>query len=122
MFSSRDGLLSRREWLKLSALGALSVPASGWLNVLAARAAEPSQLASSKHKSCILLFMEGGPSHLDTFDPKPENKSSEIKPIKTAVPGIQVCEHLPKHSRIADRFTSRTASRGTSTSSAARSR
>src|SRR5262249_13612481 len=87
--------LSRREWLKLSSLGALSVPASGWLNVLAARAAEQSQ-GKPKHRSCILLFMEGGPSHIDTFDPKPENKSSEIKPIATAVPGIQIGEHLPK--------------------------
>jgi hypothetical protein len=40
--------------------------------------------------------MEGAPSHIDTFDPKPENKTSEIKPIATSVPGIQVCEHLPK--------------------------
>jgi hypothetical protein len=92
---STTGGLSRREWLKLSALGALGVPASGWLDVLAARAAEASP-GKPKHKSCILLFMEGGPSHIDTFDPKPENKTSEIKPIPTAVPGIRVGEHLPR--------------------------
>lgn len=95
MFTSPTGPLTRREWLKLSALGALSVPASGWLDVLAARAAEQSP-GKRKHKSCILLFMEGGPSHIDTFDPKPDNKSSELKSIATSVPGIRVCEHLPK--------------------------
>jgi uncharacterized protein (DUF1501 family) len=88
--------LSRRDWLKLSAVGALSLPVSGWLNVLAARAAEAQQTGAAKHKSCILLFMTGGPSHIDTFDPKPENKTSEFKPIATSVPGIQLCEHLPK--------------------------
>ncbi|OAI55155.1 hypothetical protein AYO44_00120 [Planctomycetaceae bacterium SCGC AG-212-F19] len=87
--------LSRRDLLQLSALGVLSAPASGWLSVLAARAAEQSE-GKPKHKSCILLFMHGGPSHIDTFDPKPDNKSSEIKALNTAVTGIQVGEHLPK--------------------------
>jgi Protein of unknown function (DUF1501) len=95
MFSRDDLSLSRREWLKLSAVGALSLPASGWLNVLAARAAGVSP-GKPKHKSCILLFMEGGPSHIDTFDPKPENTSSEIKPISTSVSGIRIGEHLPR--------------------------
>jgi uncharacterized protein (DUF1501 family) len=85
--------LSRRDLLKLASVGALSVPVSGWLNVLA-RAAEKSP--GAKRKSCILLFMTGGPSHIDTFDPKPENKSSELKAIDTAVSGIKVCEGLPK--------------------------
>src|SRR5262249_40381831 len=87
--------LSRRDLLQFSALGVMSTPCSGWLNVLAARAAEQSE-GKPKHKSCILLFMQGGPSHIDTFDPKPENKSSEIKAINTAVRGIQVGEDLPK--------------------------
>jgi hypothetical protein len=99
--------------LKLSSLGALSVPASGWLNLLAARAAEQSPGVSKKHKSCILLFMEGGPSHIDTFDPKPQNKSSEIKPIKTAVPGIQIGEFLPK---VAEQMKDIALLRGMSTS------
>jgi hypothetical protein len=87
--------LARRDLLKLSALGVLSAPVSGWLDILAARAADESQ-GKPRHKSCILLFMQGGPSHIDTFDPKPENKTSEIKAINTAVSGIQVGEHLPK--------------------------
>ena len=88
-------LLSRRELMKLSAAGALSIPVSGWLDILAVRAAEQSG-GKSKHKSCILLFMTGGPSHIDTFDPKPENKSSDLKPIATPVPGVQVAECLPR--------------------------
>lgn len=101
MFTTRDLTLSRRELLKVSAVGALSVPVSGWLDILAARAAQQSSSESKpKHKSCILLFMTGGPSHLDTFDPKPANKSSEIKPIATSVPGIQICEHLPKVAKV----------------------
>lgn len=92
MFASRASLLSRREMLKLSALGALGLPTSGWLDRLAAHAASD---AKPKHKSCILLFMSGGPSHVDTFDPKPDNTTSELKPIATPVSGIQVCEPLP---------------------------
>jgi hypothetical protein len=66
---------------------------SGWLDVLAARAASNG----IKHKSCILLWMEGGPSHKDTFDMKPESKDAgEFKPISTSVPGIQISEHFPK--------------------------
>src|SRR5438105_4274883 len=85
--------LSRRDWLRLCAAGALGVPASGWLSTLAARAAADSK---HRHKSCILLFMTGGASHIDTFDPKPENTTSAFQAIATAVPGIQVSEHLPK--------------------------
>jgi uncharacterized protein (DUF1501 family) len=94
--SSRDLTLSRRDWLRLSAVGALGLPMSGWLDLLSARAAEPAPGGKPRHKSCILLFMTGGPSHVDTFDPKPENRTSAFRPISTAVPGIQVCEHLPK--------------------------
>src|SRR5438105_4878503 len=85
--------ISRRDWLRLCSAGALGIPASGWLSTLAARAAEDPK---PRHKSCILLFIQGGASHIDTFDPKPENKTSVFSPIDTAVSGIQVSEHLPK--------------------------
>jgi uncharacterized protein (DUF1501 family) len=49
------------------------------------------------HKSCVLLWMDGGPSHKDTFDLKPDSKGAgEFKPIKTAASGIEISEHLPK--------------------------
>ncbi|HEY7326529.1 MAG TPA: DUF1501 domain-containing protein [Gemmataceae bacterium] len=89
--------LSRRDWLKLSAAGVSSVSLSGWLQVLASRAAQ----TPNKHKSCILLWMDGGPSHKDTFDLKPGTKDGgEFKPISTAVPGIQISEHFPKFAKV----------------------
>jgi uncharacterized protein (DUF1501 family) len=86
-------LLSRRDFGKLAAAGVSAVSLSGWLNVLAARAAQNG----TKTKSCILLWMDGGPSHKDTFDMKPGTKDAgEFHPIKTAVPGIEISEHFPK--------------------------
>lgn len=100
MSRNHANALSRRDWLRLSALGALALPNSCWLDTLAARAAEQSTTTPAKHKNCILLFMNGGPSHIDTFDPKPENDTSEFKPIDTSVSGIQICEQLPKTAQV----------------------
>lgn len=88
--------LSRRDFLRFSAAGAAMASMSGWLDVLAARAAE----TRAKHKSCILLWMEGGPSQKDTFDMKPGTKDAgEFKPIDTSVPGIQISEHFPRFAK-----------------------
>jgi hypothetical protein len=87
--------LSRRAFVSSTVVaGALS----GWLGRLAAGAPDARQA-----KSCILLWMSGGPSHLDTFDLKPEGSDKirgEFKPIDTSVPGIQISEHFPKFSRL----------------------
>jgi hypothetical protein len=89
--------LSRRDFLKLSAAGVGAASLSGWLNVLAARAAE----TGVQHKSCILLWMDGGPSHKDTFDLKPGTKDAgEFQPVPTSVPGIQISEHFPKFAQL----------------------
>lgn len=89
--------ISRRELLKFSSLGVLGASASGWFEVLAARAAaDPAAV-----KSCILLFMAGGQSHVDTWDPKPENKSVQFKPIDTSVSGIKLAENLPQLAKLA---------------------
>jgi hypothetical protein len=88
--------LSRRDFMKLSAAGVLAASTSGWLQVLAARAA----VTGAKHKSCILLWMDGGPSHKDTFDMKAGTEDAgEFKPIKTSSPGIEISEHFPKLAR-----------------------
>jgi len=85
--------LSRRDLLKMTSYGIGGACLSGWMNVLAARAAQAGQ----KTKSCILLWMDGGPTHKDTFDLKPGTKDAgEFKPIKTSVPGIEISEHFPK--------------------------
>src|SRR5438309_2548898 len=85
--------MHRRDFMQLSSLGVFGASLSGWLAPLAARAAE----TKARHKSCILLWMDGGPSHKDTFDLKPGTKDAgEFKPIKTAVSGIEISEHFPK--------------------------
>jgi hypothetical protein len=89
--------LSRRDLLKLSAAGVLAGSMSGWLEVLAARAAQ----SGVRHKSCILLWMDGGPSHKDTFDLKPgTQQGGPFRPIATSVPGIQISEHFPRLARL----------------------
>jgi hypothetical protein len=91
---SRSSLpLSRRDWLRLSAAGVLGSSMSGWLETLAAETANHPQ----RKRSCILLWMSGGPSQLDTFDLKPDHANGgPFKPIATSVPGIKISEHLPK--------------------------
>lgn len=86
--------VNRREFLASAAAGATLC---GWLGRLAAQAPE-----GPRPQSCILLWMAGGPSHIDTFDPKPDapvNIRGEFKPIDTAVPGIRISEHFPKLAR-----------------------
>jgi hypothetical protein len=94
MFSDLLHDRSRRDFMRLSAAGVFGTSLSGWLKVLADNAkASP---AAGKHKSCILLWMDGGPSHKDTFDLKPESKGAgDFKPMATSAPGIQISEHLP---------------------------
>lgn len=102
----REGLLlvHRRSVLKASLAGiaGLSFP-----QLLSARASDPGAGAHSR-KSVILIWMTGGPSHIDTLDPKP-NMPSEIRGpfgvIPTRLPGVHVCEHLPKLAGMMDRLT-----------------
>ncbi|HTU19444.1 MAG TPA: DUF1501 domain-containing protein [Gemmataceae bacterium] len=91
---SRSSLsLSRREWLKLSAAGVSAYSMSGWLENLAAATAKSPE----RKRSCILLWMAGGPSQMDTFDMKPGHANGgPYKEIATSVPGIKISEHLPK--------------------------
>jgi hypothetical protein len=94
---SRSSLaLSRRDWLKLSAAGVVGYSLSGWLETLAADAAGHPQ----RRRSCILLWMNGGPSQMDTFDLKPGHANGgPYKEIATSVPGIKISEYLPKIAR-----------------------
>src|SRR5262247_2598449 len=84
--------LSRREWLKLSTAGFIGYSMSGWLECMAAdTAASPT-----RGRSCILLWMSGGPSQTDTFDLKPGHANGgTFKEIETAAPGVRISEHLP---------------------------
>ena len=88
---------SRRELLTLSAAGVAGSSLSNWLAPLASAAAEQSQ-EGRRHKSCVLLWMDGGPSQTDTVDPKPDGPAEVrggMKSIATNVPGIRLSERLP---------------------------
>src|SRR5262245_358584 len=96
---SRDRFLCRRDFFTAAGLGLGLLPGLSF----AARSAP----AGKTIRSCIVLFSYGGPSQLDTFDPKP-NAPAEIRgqyrTIPTRVPGTRFTEHLPHLARIADRL------------------
>src|SRR5262245_61601816 len=84
---------SRRSFLRVGSLGFFGISLSQYLALRNLMAASPDGGPAAKAQSCILLWLEGGPSHVDTFDPKPE---SSFKPIATNVAGIQISELLPR--------------------------
>ncbi len=93
--------LSRRDLLKLSAAGIVGGSVSGWMENLAhAAAAHPM-----RKRSCILLWMNGGPATIDLWDLKPGHANGgPSNEIATNVPGIKIGEHLPKVARHMDRM------------------
>ena len=98
------GPIKRREFLRigLSGFATLSLPA---LFQLRARAATEKPNART---AVILVWLRGGASHLETYDPKPDAPSEfrgVFSPISTCVPGMQISELLPRHAKIADKFT-----------------
>ncbi len=89
-------LLDRRDLLTLSAAGMVSYTFSGWLKALADETANNPR----RRRACILLWMNGGPSQLDTFDLKPGHANGgPYREIETSVPGIRISEHLPRLAR-----------------------
>ena len=88
--------LTRRDCLRLSTAGVLGGSMSGWMEALAESTAGQPQ----RRRACILLWMNGGPSHLDTFDLKPGHANGgPFQEIATDVPGIRISEHLPQVAR-----------------------
>ena len=85
--------VTRREWLQLAASGALATSASGWLPTLAAQAATTPPERQQRPKSCILLWMSGGPSQVHTFNIPTEGPEYQTR--QTAVNGIRISEYLP---------------------------
>jgi hypothetical protein len=95
--------VSRRDFLRIGAfgLGGLTLP-----EVLRLRADSPSTKAT-KPRAVIMVCLAGGPSHLDMYDMKPNASADyrgEFKPIKTNVPGFDICELMPLQARIADKL------------------
>lgn len=96
---SCDGV-SRRSFLRVGSLTALGMTLPGFLRAQAAA-------SGGSDVACILLWLQGGISHIDSFDPKPEAPSEvrgEFGVIHTNVPGIQLCEPLPKLAQHQDKF------------------
>lgn len=95
--------ISRRRWLGSSAMASIGwgAGASGWLPQIARAAGA----ASSQGRHCVLLWMSGGPSQIDTFDMKPDHgNGGTIKEVSTSVPGVRFSEHLPRLARQADQL------------------
>src|SRR5205807_1496078 len=88
-----DGL-HRRDFLKIGAFGAgLTLADMLRVRALAAGNGQPSS-----KKSAIMIYLPGGPSHMDMYDLKPEAPAEfrgEFKPIDTNVAGVEICEHMP---------------------------
>ena len=96
-----DGIL-RRDVLKIGVLGGVGLSLSNFLRI-----ADAGGVRDPQARSGIFINLDGGPTHLDTFDMKPEAPAEyrgKFQPIQTNVPGIEICEHLPKLATCADKF------------------
>jgi hypothetical protein len=97
-----DGI-QRRDFLRVGVFGATGLSLAGYL-----RMAEAGQVSAGRATSAIFVNLGGGPSHMDTFDLKPnapKEYRGEFNPIATNVPGIEISEHLPKLAKCADKYT-----------------
>jgi hypothetical protein len=95
--------ITRRHLLQVGGIGLLGLHLPGFLH-----AAERSAQRRARAKAVIFLHQYGGPSHVDTLDMKPAAPDAirgEFKPIATKVPGITLCERLPRLAQVADKFT-----------------
>lgn len=99
------GPVPRRQFLKIGSLSLAGVGAAGVLP-LDLRAADGEQRRADT--AVILLWLPGGPPHMETYDMKPDAPDEyrgEFRPIATNVPGIDVCELLPRHAKVADKYS-----------------
>ena len=96
-----DGI-QRRDFLKIGALSGVGLGLSDYLSL-----AEADAATNTRARSAIYVRLAGGPSHMDTFDMKPDAPDThrgEFREISTYVPGVRICEHLPKLAKCADKY------------------
>jgi hypothetical protein len=101
-----SGRLTRRELLRCGLLGGLSAGMQSLAG--ASEKSPPNTSGFGRAKSVVLVFANGGQSQIDMWDPKPNaplDVRGAFRPISTALPGVQFCEHMPQIARVADRFT-----------------
>jgi hypothetical protein len=97
-----DGI-NRRNFLRIGAFGAGLTLA----DVLRVRAAQDPATKRTSNKAAIMVYLPGGPSHMDMWDLKPDAPKEfrgEFNPINTNVPGVQICEHMPLQARMWDKL------------------
>ena len=97
--------LQRRTFLKAGALAGCGLTFAD--HIFRSELARAQTGSSPSDTNCIMLYMTGGPAQQETFDMKPDADDpyrGEFLPVSTNVPGIQVCEHLPMMSRVADKY------------------
>src|SRR4051794_32768328 len=100
-----DGI-SRRNFLKIGAFGA-GLTLADMLRARAQANPTPGAPAASGHKAAIMIYLPGGPSHMDMYDLKPDAPAEyrgEFRPIQTNVPGVQISEHFPRQARMWDKL------------------
>src|SRR5262245_57611894 len=102
--------MPRRDFLQLGIGTVLGLGFTDLLRLRASAAApSPNSVrASGKRVNCIMIWLDGGPSHYETFDPKPDAPSEirgEFKAISTSVRGVQFCEAVPELAKVADKLT-----------------
>jgi Protein of unknown function (DUF1501) len=92
---------SRRDFLRVGVLGGFGVGLADLLRL------EAQGASSSRQKNAIFIYLNGGQSHLESWDPKPDggDVAGEFRPVRTSLPGLSICEHMPKLARQADRYT-----------------
>jgi hypothetical protein len=102
-----DGV-TRRDMLVAGGLGLCGLSLADFLRLAEVRAAQPVGRSFGRAKACILLFLYGSPSQLETFDMKPDAPAEvrgEFKPIRSRLPGLDVCELLPHAAHVMDKVT-----------------
>ena len=98
--------ISRRQFLSVGGLSVLGITLPGFLRLRQLAAASGASVKGPVN--CILLWMQGGPSHVDTFDPKPEAPAEirgEFGTVATTLPGVRLVEHLPLLAKQTDKFS-----------------
>jgi hypothetical protein len=96
----RQGVMGRRDFLRVTSAAGLAAGSFAWTELVSLRADELRR----RGMACILLWMQGGPSQFETFDPKPGHENGgETKAISTSVPGIELAENLPHLAGLMDK-------------------
>src|SRR4051812_37735412 len=96
--------VTRRDFLQVGTLGAIGLSLPQLMAARAAGAVKPDH----DERSCIMIFNLGAPSNMDLWDMKPDAPAEipgPFKPVETPVPGLQLSEVLPRHAKIADKFS-----------------